>query len=575
MTMRPAIESRRAGRLWLGWLGLPLVSLLACGGQSDGKGNGMTHADTSVGGAATGNTTSGAPGGSGQGAGGSGQGTGGTTAGDDGGMGSSGTGGVTASGGNGAGGSSGTGGANSDAGGGSSTSSTGGSSSGEAICGHGTYDTDPNDDELTCEEWSVCQPGTFQEELGNSLHDRICEPCPPGTFSDKTNVFSCRTWGRCIFGEETAVEPTNTSDRTCRAATSFPLHEMHSQSSTRSLVVTRSGAYLLVGEGHDLWNGSVLRYSLQGDNLDVWQLGQHLGDMVPIEEDIFVAGSRSVEDLDSAVLTEPGFLQKYTAEGALVWDRTLGDATVDHYSYVRVAARDGDLYVVARVDEYSCVVTEEGTQCEDSPAPRRTMLHVFDAEGVAKLSKVLENDSKVGGIIDVEVATDGHIYVALSRFPSAYGFDYPYIVEYDSAGVQTAEHSVRDWNEDWVRKMAADESGTGSVYVLSQSDNTSESPEYRLSALAANGQLLSSNVLDIEGSADMFTLDGDLAMMIGVSADGPQLIATDLSGALVSRDVLSDMHATTFTGLALSDDGGVYFSGVQNYAAFVKPWPQP
>src|SRR5690606_10550792 len=224
--------------LWLGWLGLPLVSLLACGGQSDGKGNGMTHADTSVGGAATGNPTSGAPGGSGQGAGVSGQGTGGTTAGDDGGMGSSRTGGVTGSGGNGAGGSSGTGGANSDAGGGSSTSSTGGSSSGEAICGHGTYDTDPNDDELTCEEWSVCQPGTFQEELGNSLHDRICEPCPPGTFSDKTNVFSCRTWGRCIFGEETAVEPTNTSDRTWRAAASFPLYEMHSQSQTRSPGVT-------------------------------------------------------------------------------------------------------------------------------------------------------------------------------------------------------------------------------------------------------------------------------------------------------------------------------------------------
>ncbi|XP_053430459.1 tumor necrosis factor receptor superfamily member 5 isoform X2 [Nycticebus coucang] len=83
------------------------------------------------------------------------------------------------------------------------------------ICEEGRHCTDEACE--SCVPHSLCDPGFGVKQIGTSISDTICEPCPLGFFS---SVFSpsekCRPWTRCeIKGLIEKEAGTNKTDVVC------------------------------------------------------------------------------------------------------------------------------------------------------------------------------------------------------------------------------------------------------------------------------------------------------------------------------------------------------------------------
>lgn len=78
-------------------------------------------------------------------------------------------------------------------------------------CKAGTWDHD-EDPRTACKKWSVCEPGSHEEEAGSPLGDRVCTPCADGTFSDEENADGCRDWTVCPTGVASAGSSTRDAE---------------------------------------------------------------------------------------------------------------------------------------------------------------------------------------------------------------------------------------------------------------------------------------------------------------------------------------------------------------------------
>jgi hypothetical protein len=105
-------------------------------------------------------------------------------------------------------------------------------------CAYGAYSSNPNMNE--CTVWSTCATGTFQ--IGNNpsatedrsclplrtcdrgtyqdneismYWDRVCEACPPETYTSEPNMNECTAWTSCAAGSYPVNIPNALSDRVC------------------------------------------------------------------------------------------------------------------------------------------------------------------------------------------------------------------------------------------------------------------------------------------------------------------------------------------------------------------------
>ena len=446
---------------------------------------------------------------------------------------------------------SGSGGSGGTGGSGGAEGGTGGERPDEELCEWGSYDTDQTDDELTCEAWTECQPGEYLADHGGFWDDNLCEPCSHGTFSQSLNERHCKEWHKCKLGEQIAVEPSRVSDRSCEASELFPPYS----GNALGVVLPSEGPQLLVTQEYypDSSEVFVVSYSLSGQSRGEVTVANgvedHVLDFISVGEEAFVVGGTPSGD------GSPAFVRKVSETGTIAWETRLGSGT-DHFNTVRVAGA-GDIYVVAEVYEAG-----EG--------PARIHLYVVDpADG--SLSTVTLQGNPIGSPHDVEVAANGHIYVAGLASAGSSASTSATIMEFDAAGSLIAEQAVSE--SDWLAQLASDQSG--GVYALG-----AQWPQ-RLYHLNTGGELLSTVDLGTgDWQMEAMTSTPEGVLVVGRTPQHPALVTTDPNGEVTVVEVLEDIEAPqSFVGIERASDGTLFVAGTNVSlgrvypVAFVAPWP--
>ena len=109
-----------------------------------------------------------------------------------------------------------------------------------SVCPVGSFGTDG----ITCSPWTpVCPAGTFELHGPNTISDRLCAPCPDGSYrSIETGLPSCIPWTRC--GREwVGAGGSATADQVCQpVSTALPTTPLPTTSATSSIVQATMGA---------------------------------------------------------------------------------------------------------------------------------------------------------------------------------------------------------------------------------------------------------------------------------------------------------------------------------------------
>ncbi|XP_019660577.1 tumor necrosis factor receptor superfamily member 14 isoform X2 [Ailuropoda melanoleuca] len=85
------------------------------------------------------------------------------------------------------------------------------------VCDQGHFCiSEDGDDCAECRPHTLCRPGQRVRARGTERQDRVCEDCPPGTFSPSGTLEECQPWTTCSGPFQTEAEPgTSSSDITC------------------------------------------------------------------------------------------------------------------------------------------------------------------------------------------------------------------------------------------------------------------------------------------------------------------------------------------------------------------------
>ncbi|XP_058992280.1 tumor necrosis factor receptor superfamily member 14 isoform X1 [Mustela lutreola] len=85
------------------------------------------------------------------------------------------------------------------------------------VCDQGYFCvSEDGDDCAECSPHTPCRPGQRVRARGTERQDRVCEDCPPGTFSPSGTLEECQPWSMCDGPLQTQAEPgTSSSDVTC------------------------------------------------------------------------------------------------------------------------------------------------------------------------------------------------------------------------------------------------------------------------------------------------------------------------------------------------------------------------
>jgi len=477
------------------------------------------------------------------------------------------------------------------AGGLSFSSSSGGFSFTSQSCPAGSYDPDPDDDTLECQPWTDCAPGSYIATFGSPEHDHVCVPCTDG-FTVETNQRSCAPWTLCGFHQLEASPATPTADRTCKPKDGFPVYNdlggYYYSYSHRSgpLTVTPQGTHQLVDQysSYEAQYTSIIRYTPEGE-LNVLAEGRQIADMAALGQDLVLVGWNLISD--STEFSEIGYVQRRTPTGNIPWQHPLATADKDHWSHARVAVFDDEIYVVSRIVELDCKYDASGggVVCNDDPGSQipRVALQVFNSQGQGGQEITLDEDTSITGILDMTVASDGQIYVALTRAVPAeppescenidetsdyYEIyclnakqDETAVLEFSPAGDQQGEHVLGLPLAPVVKLMPTTED---TVYALARPRHE---PKTRLLRLGASGQ----KVLDKElpDWVQTFTTISDGLFFVGPLTFG----YADAAGTLT--DVTEETGYKPFEAIdvAVGPEGTLMVAGGYGYLGFVRPWP--
>jgi hypothetical protein len=471
--------------------------------------------------------------------------------------------------------------------GGTNGAGTGGTSSPVKFCDLGKFDSNANDDELTCLPWSVCPPGTYVHESGNYTHDQVCEPCPSETFSEITNAPFCKEARRCTFAQEIASWPTPTTDRVCADADLFaPYH--WDDGETGGLVVTDRGVYLLAHSSaeHDVF---VVRYSLEGESLEPWNLVEgvadmaDIGDMTHLGDDIYVVGLGAEAPSGEDTFARPGFVKKFSSDSGLVWDEPLGTGS-ERFEALRIATHDGKLYVIAGLRA-------------NAEAPLETVLYVLDATGELLSERTLTPGDGDPPSFDVAVTASGQVFVATDVISDPPADPQKQVVRrFDETGELFFEYPIYDslWaiERSFVRRLVAGSDVDAHTLVAELSTQPPGSVEfpvwqYTFHHLGTNGGWGSSGItLELGDVLSAFASGYGGFIAVGQDVKGaPLLVRLDYGNQVVSREAVEGLRiddqipfsagfGSGITGLEQAQDGTVFVGGVIDGGVFVTPWPE-
>lgn len=199
-----------------------------------------------------------------------------------------------------------------------------------------------------CEERG-CAPGMQPDPLT----PEICMPCPEGRFSSAAGEAPCEYWSVC---EEYALEwrtPSATSDRVCfsRWVTQYGVGD---GTYVNGMDLGPDGDIYVSGwlDEDRAEDGYLARYSPSGERVWIQTNPSNGGDDLAIDAEgfIYIVGwvKGALPGQVSQGLSD-AYLEKYDADGELIWTRQFGTSGGDGANSVAIGA-DGEIYVAGSTD---------------------------------------------------------------------------------------------------------------------------------------------------------------------------------------------------------------------------------
>jgi TNFR/NGFR cysteine-rich protein len=203
----------------------------------------------------------------------------------------------------------------------------------------GSFDADAGV-AVTCSVWRACIPSEYVANEPSALVDRICEPCPEGSFSSFADQSQCFPWTACETGQEVEAG-TATTDRVCAAGIDFGL--VPEFTGITDIAANQHRVYTIGTVEGSSDAPDVVVFDTAGTKLGSWTFAPepHVAQGVATDSAgaVYVAGARwDQEDLPSH------FLRKVEESGTELWETSLGVASVEQSVELEIGP-DGSLYV--------------------------------------------------------------------------------------------------------------------------------------------------------------------------------------------------------------------------------------
>lgn len=122
--------------------------------------------------------------------------------------------------------------------------------------------------------WTECQSGYFEVAAPSEVSDRICTPCPDGTWraaapeGEVARMLGCQRWVTCPEGTVSAETESRTADRTCVSiTTSSPKRTTRARTTLAAEQPTTSTTALDLGASNAMastGNEELLVYGVMG-----------------------------------------------------------------------------------------------------------------------------------------------------------------------------------------------------------------------------------------------------------------------------------------------------------------------
>ena len=395
---------------------------------------------------------------------------------------------------------------------------------------------------------AACPTGTF-ETAPTVTADRVCTACAAERFSNTISATECAPWQVCGAGNEEWAPGSASTDRTC-VTTSWTRQFAPETEGAEAVAVGRDGSVVVVGttggtlegqptnrSGNDAY---VQKLDAAGNVLWTRQFGtsdQVYAEAVSVGVDgsVVVAGST-----DGALRGQrsrggdDAYVQKYDADGTLLWTRQFGSAQSDTAYSVSVGV-DGSVVVAGG--------TRDSMPGQASLGAEDAFIQKYDASGALLWTRQFGTDD-FDRAQSVSVGSDGSVLVAgtTSRAlpgQTNLGLKDAFVQKYDVDGTLLWTRQFGSADNDGAASVSV--GNDGSVLVAGEASAAMPGQTYVGSVDSfvqkydASGTLLWTRQF---GSAQVTR-----AASVSVGSDGSVLVAGEVTRALHGQAALGGSDA--------------------------------
>lgn len=314
-----------------------------------------------------------------------------------------------------------------------------------------------------CAPWDNCDAGYYVLVEGTDEANRICEACPPDTFSTDGNLPVCSPFTHCGFREQQS-DGSTTEDVTCAAGDVVVQFGSEEGDTAAGLAVDDAGSVYVVGYTNGTlfdtnaggWDAFVQKRTATGALAWSEQFGtsnydRAQGIVANANGDVTVVGWTE-GDLAGAHGFADLFLRRYEADGDVVWTSQYGTPNLD-MAYSVAETADGSLVVTGRTFGALSGLNADAADF---------FVSSFSAEGAHQWSQQVGSDQADfrGSAITVDASGD---IIAVGNTVAGFGGDDVTVLKLTSEGIVSWQQSFGSNAEDAARAVTTDEEGN--IYV--------------------------------------------------------------------------------------------------------------
>lgn len=318
-----------------------------------------------------------------------------------------------------------------------------------------------------CVPWDNCGAGFYVLVDGTEEANRICDACPPDTFSTDDNWSTCSPFTHCGFREQQA-DGSNIEDVTCAEGDVVFQFGGEDDDIAIGLTADDEGSVYVVGSTDGTlfttnlggWDAFIQKRTATGAIAWSDQFGTSSYDraqdvLANANGDVTVVGSTEGDLAGDHGLADI-LLRRYKANGDIVWTSQYGTPNLD-MAYSVTETADGSLVVTGRTF---------GALTGVNPGAADFFVSSFSAGGVHQWSQQIgSNDTDFrGSAVTVDAAGD---IIAVGNAVAGFGGDDATILKLTPEGIVSWQQSFGSNAEDAAKAVVTDEEGN--IYVAGYS----------------------------------------------------------------------------------------------------------